>query len=95
MYKYQAPPDAVVEFEHQIRNDFVMVKGHAWGDQEGIYKTCIVDVTLEGVSVLGLLTEDDLSDIDDAIEPAVLGEAAEARATGNDTIPGPYPFSVR
>ena len=84
-------PDAVVEFEFQIRNDFVWVIGHAWGDQEGIYKTCVADVTLEGVSVIGLLTEDDLSDIDDAIEPAVHADAGDRKATGSDTIPGPYP----
>jgi hypothetical protein len=91
MYKHQTPPDICVEFEYQIRNDFVMVKGHAWGDQEGIYRTRIADVTLEGVSVIGLLTEDDLSEIDDAIEPVAHAEAGDSRATGSDTIPGPYP----
>jgi hypothetical protein len=84
-------PDARVEFEFKVNRDFVWVEASAWGDSEGIYKTRIDSVTLEGVEVSGILSDDVLSDIEDAIEPHVLAEAGEARATGSDTIPGPYP----
>ena len=91
MYKYQAPPDIKIEFEHQIRRAHLWVEASAWADEDGIYKTQLNDVMLDGTSVLELLTEDDLSELDDAIEPAIQGESADRRATGSDTIPGPYP----
>jgi hypothetical protein len=77
MYKYQAPPDITVEFEHQIRNAYVHVEASAWADEEGIYKTQLNDVYMDGISVLALLTDDDLSDIDDAIEPAIHADASD------------------
>lgn len=91
MYKYQAPPDINIEFEHQVRRAYVCVEASAWADENGIYKTQLNDVYMDGISVLALLTDDDLSDLDDAIEPAIQGESADRRATGSDTIPGPYP----
>lgn len=90
MYRHN-PPTIKIEFEHKIRNAWVYVEASAWHDYEGIYKTQLNDVFLEGVSVIGLLTDDDLSDIDDAIEPAVHADAGDRKATGSNTIPGPYP----
>jgi hypothetical protein len=83
-------PDISIQFEHQIRNAHVCVEASAWADEEGIYKTQLNDVFLDGISVLGLLTEDDLSDLDDAIEPAIHADAGDRKATGSDTIPHPY-----
>jgi hypothetical protein len=88
MYKHN-PPTITIEFEHQVRNAHVWVEGSAWHDYEGIYKTELNDVLLDGISVLALLTEDDLSDLIDAIEPAIHAEASDSAATGS--IPGPYP----
>jgi hypothetical protein len=90
MYRHN-PPTIKIEFEHQIRRELVYVEASAWHDYEGIYKTQLNDVLLDGVSVIGLLTENDLSDIDDAIEPAIHADAGDRKATGSDTIPGPFP----
>jgi hypothetical protein len=84
-------PDISIQFEHQIRNSYVCVEASAWADEDGIYKTQLDDVFLDGISVLGLLTEDDLTDLIDAIEPAIHAESGDRRATGYDSIPGPYP----
>ena len=92
MYKHN-PPTITIEFEHQIRNAHVWVEASAWHDEEGIYKVQLNDVFLDGTSVLELLTENDLSDLDDAIEPAILADAGERKATGSDTLP--HPYSVR
>jgi hypothetical protein len=90
MYRHN-PPTIKIEFEHKIRNAHVWVEASAWHDDDGIYKTQLNDVFFDGTSVLELLTEDDLSDIDDAIEPAIHADAGDRKATGSDTIPGPYP----
>jgi hypothetical protein len=90
MYRHN-PPTIKIEFEHKIRNAHVWVEASAWHDDDGIYKTQLNNVFFDGTSVLELLTEDDLSDIDDAIEPAIHADAGDRKATGSDTIPGPYP----
>ena len=90
MYRHN-PPTIKIEFEHKIRNAHVWVEASAWHDDDGIYKTQLNDVFFDGTSVLELLTDDDLSDIDDAIEPAIHADAGDRKATGSDTIPGPYP----
>lgn len=90
MYRHN-PPTIKIEFEHKIRNAHVWVEASAWHDDDGIYKTQLNDVFFDGTSVLELLTEDDLSDIDDAIEPAIHADAGDRKATGSDTIPGPFP----
>lgn len=89
--KRYTPPTIRIEFEHQVRKEFVFVQASAWHDEEGIYKTELNDVLLDDVSVVGLLTDDDLSEIIDAIEPAIHADAGDRNATGSDTIPGPYP----
>jgi hypothetical protein len=83
------PADIKIEFEHQIRRAHLWVEASAWADEEGIYKTELNDVFLDEVSVLALLTDEDLSDLIDAIEPAIHAEASDSAATGS--IPGPYP----
>lgn len=90
MYRHN-PPTIKIKFEHQIRNAHVWVEGFAWHDYEGIYKVQLNDVFLDGASVVGLLTEEDLSELQDAIEPAINADAGDRRATGSDTIPGPFP----
>lgn len=87
------PPTITIEFEHLIRRAHLWVTASAWHDDDGIYKTQLNDAMLDGTSVLELLTDDDLADLDNAIEPAILADSGERRATGSDTIPGPY--SVR
>lgn len=89
--KRYTTPDIRIEFEHQIRKAHLWVQASAWADEDGIYKTELNDVMLDGTSVTELLTDDDLSDITDAIEPAILADANDRRVTGSDTIPGPYP----
>jgi len=84
-------PDIRIEFEHQIRRAHLWIVASAWSDEEGIYKTQLNDAMLDGTSVLELLTDDDLSEINDAIEPAIHGDAGDRKATGSDTIPGPFP----
>lgn len=90
MYRHN-PPTIKIEFEHQVRKEFVVVQASAWHDEEGIYKIELNDVLLDEVSVVGLLSDDVLDDINDAIEPAIHADAGDRRVTGSDTIPGPYP----
>lgn len=68
------PPDVKVEFEYLIRRAHLWVVGSAWIDECGIYKTELNEVTFDGTSVLELLTDQDLEDLKDAIEPAVLAD---------------------
>jgi hypothetical protein len=75
------PADIKIEFEHQTRRAYLWVKASAWSDDEGIYKTELNDVFLDEVSVLALLTDEDLSDLIDAIEPAIHAEASDRKAT--------------
>lgn len=89
MYRHN-PPTITIEFEHLIRRAHLWVTASAWHDHEGIYKTQLNDAMLDGTSVLELLTDDDLAELDDAIEPAIHADAGERRATGSDTLPHPY-----
>ena len=85
------PPTGRISFEHKIRKAWLYIDAEFWHDEDGIYKTAIVNVWLETAEVFDLLTEDDISDIEDAIEPAAMADAGERRATGSDSIPNPYP----
>ncbi len=82
-------PDMKVSFEHQIRKQWVTVKGSVWGDKNGIYKIEINDVLIEDMPVIGLLTDADFDDIETAIENEALAIASDNHAVGD--IPGPYP----
>jgi hypothetical protein len=64
------PPTDRVQFDHRIRDEWVVAEGALWIDEEGIYKTRVTGVFLDGVNVTGLLTDYDLSEIDSAIEDA-------------------------
>jgi hypothetical protein len=75
------PADIKIEFEHQIRRAHLWVEASAWSDEEGIYKTQLNDVSLDGTSVLELLTEEDLSELQDAIEPAIHADASDSKAS--------------
>ena len=88
MYRHN-PPTITIEFEHLIRRAHLWVTASAWHDEEGIYKTQLNDAMLDGTSVLELLTDDDLAELDDAIEPAIHADAGERKATGSDTRPYP------
>lgn len=74
-------PDIKIEFEYQIRKAYLTVEASAWSDEDGIYKTELNDVYMDGMSVVSLLTDDDLSEIDDAIEPAIHAEASDNACT--------------
>lgn len=89
MYRHN-PPTIKIEFEHLIRRAHLWVTASAWHDHEGIYKTRLDDAMLDGTSVLELLTDDDLAELDDAIEPAIHADAGDRKATGSDTLPHPY-----
>lgn len=56
-----------------------MVDASAWGDEDGIYKVAIDAVWLDGVNVIGIIHDDDFSDIELAIEPALLALLEEDR----------------
>jgi hypothetical protein len=71
------PPDITIEFEHLIRRAHLWVTGSAWADECGIYKTQLNDAMLDGTSVLELLTDDDLQELSDAIEPAIHADASD------------------
>ena len=71
----ESKPTISTTFDHRIRDEWVYVEASAWHDEDGIYKTRIDGVYLDGVNVTGLLTSYDLADIDGEIEPAILEEA--------------------
>lgn len=73
MYRY-IQPNIKLSFEHQIRRAYLCVEASAWSDEDGVHKTELNDVFLDGISVIALLTEDDLSEIDDAIVPAIYAQ---------------------
>lgn len=90
-YKTEQWPDDKISFEHKVRHEWLMIDASIWFDDDGIYKTRVDKVWLDDTNVIGLMTEDDLSDIDDAIIPATQAISADNRATGANTIPGPFP----
>ena len=83
------PPTIRIKFEHKIRKAWLTVDAEAWHDEDGIYKVAIVNVWLDATECFDLLTEEDICEIESAIEPAIMADQADQRVTG--TIPGPYP----
>ena len=65
------PADYTTSFEYQIRDAHLFVEASAWADHEGIYRTHIDSVTLDGVDVMGLLTDYDYTEINSYIETAI------------------------
>ena len=90
-YRTESLPDDHINFEFKIRRAHVYVESSIWFDENGIYKTRINGVYMDGTEVSDLLTDGDFDDITDAIEPAAMAESGDRRATGSDTIPGPSP----
>jgi hypothetical protein len=82
------PPTDLIQFDHRIRDEWVVAEGALWIDEEGIYKTRVTGVFLDGVNVTGLLTDYDLSEIDSAIEDAW-------REENQNTDPGLNPHPSR
>lgn len=70
-------PDHITTFEYQIRDALLFVEASAWADHEGIYRTRIDSVTLDGVDVTGLLTQADHEEIDSYIETALQNDYDE------------------
>lgn len=68
-------------FEARIRDEYVTVEAYALADHEGIYRTGIMGVYLEGVHVGGLLTDYDWAMIDGMIEAAIENDAGEEQLT--------------
>ena len=66
-----------VTFDAKIRDEWVSVDAVAFGDDTGIYRTGIVAVWLDGVNVLGLLTDADIGDLDSMIPNAVINQHSE------------------
>ncbi len=75
--KISIPADIKVEFEHRIRSAWLHVEAQAWSDDDGIYKTEVTGVYLDGAEVSGLLTDADILDIECAIEPAIHADASD------------------
>lgn len=72
----QSKPTHITTFEAKIRNEWLVIDGEAWADHEGIYRTSIAAVWMEDVNVIGLLTEDDLSELENMIPDAIANETA-------------------
>lgn len=64
-------PTISTGFNHRIRDEWVCVECSGWHDDNGIYKTRLDGVYLDGVNVSGLLTDYDIGDILAAIDPAL------------------------
>lgn len=67
----QTTPNHTTTFEYQIRDALLVVEASAWSDYDGIYRTRIDSVTLDGVDVTGLLTQADYEEIDGYIFTAI------------------------
>lgn len=76
-------------FEHKIRSEWLHIEASGWSDYDGLYKVRVDGAFMEGVNVIGLLTDEDIMEIEAAIPDAFSTDAADRRVTGD--IPGPYP----
>ena len=73
--KIESKPTIVTSFDHRIRDEWVCVECSGWHDQDGIYRSRLDGVYLEGVNVSGLLTDFDIGEILAAIDPALEAQA--------------------
>lgn len=71
----QSKPTHTTSFEAKIRSEWVFVEAAIWADEEGIYKQDITGVFIDGVNVIGLLTDADLGMLDAMIEGALQADA--------------------
>lgn len=72
----QSKPTHTTTFEAKIRDEWLVVDGQAWADQDGIYQTRIAAVWMDDVNVFGLLTEADKSELEGMIPDAIANETA-------------------
>lgn len=70
----QSKPTHSVSFEAVTKDQHVLVDGHAWADEEGIYKTSISAVWFDGADVIGFLSKSELSDLENGIPDAIANE---------------------
>ena len=77
-------PTIYVQFEHKIRQETLVIDAMAWHDYEGIYKVALDRAWLGDECVNGLLTDDDIADIESAIEPAIRAENEDDRISTFD-----------
>lgn len=76
-------------FDHKIRSEWLHVEASGWSDGEGLYRVRVDGAFLDDVNVLGLLTEEDILELESAIPGAFFADAADHRVTGG--IPGHLP----
>lgn len=69
-----------VSFEYKIRNCLVYVQAEGWSDDEGIYQSAITSVDIDGADVFGLLTPEDIGDLEIAADAALSDAAFEHKA---------------
>ena len=68
------------QFDHQIRGTWVTVDAYGLYDHEGgPYKTDITGVYLDGVDVIGLLTDADILEIESRIDSCIFEDEIEAQ----------------
>ena len=67
----QTTPTHSTTFDAKIRDAWVYVEASAWADHEGIYKTAINGVFIDGVDVMGLLNNADICELDGMVECAI------------------------
>ena len=67
------------QFDARIRDEWVVVEAYALADHEGVFQTGITGVYLEGVNVMGLLTNYDVAELDAMIPDALENDASDAR----------------
>lgn len=72
----QSKPTHTTTFEAKIRSEWLVIDGEAWADHEGIYRTNIKAAYLDDINVIGLLTADDLDELDAMIPDAIANETA-------------------
>lgn len=72
-------PDIRVTFPAKLRTAYVTVDALGWSDFEGIYKTALSAIWFDGVDVISLLSDSDLSELEGMIEDAIYADAEDAR----------------
>ena len=77
-------PTIYVQFEHKVRQEILVIDAMAWHDYEGIYKVGLDKAWLGDECVNGLLTDEDIADIESAIEPAIRADKEDDRISTFD-----------
>ena len=61
-------PTRTITFDAKIRSEWLSIDASAWGDKEGIYKQSIDAAWLGDCNVIGLLTDQDIEELESMIE---------------------------